>query len=352
MRLSTDLSALIAFTSTPLLHKWQRSHHSSSTLFPQDSNTISDMTFQLVLPNELMLLLYKHQTTIPDLLALSSTSRNMRSLFLDNASHLLPAVCKNASLLSAAQALVSVISQVAKSPSPTCVCPPTEEYHCHKHVANQQYMADASSPFSTGLRDWRTTSRALNVAMLVANKANEFWTARAATCPANHKPPTVDRKKFAQAYLLLWVCAESHFSSDFESRTRKLKSELSHQEIMLLREIYEFTSFDLDWPTKLSTGSADPEDDEEEDIKPEEVWFKLMNRGERLDISYDVETNSPEWTFWNHWFDGAWRGLTVPHGMLTEWEEEKPSECHCPKATWVKWNLVHFDWWHTWKRIS
>lgn len=64
-----------------------------------------------------MLLLYKHQTTTSDVLALSSTSRNMRTLFLDNArSIILSAVCKNSDLLAAAGTLVETISEVAKRP--------------------------------------------------------------------------------------------------------------------------------------------------------------------------------------------------------------------------------------------
>jgi hypothetical protein len=309
------------------------------------------MTLQPVLPSELMLLLFQHQTTIPDLLALSSTSRNMRSLFLDNASTILSAVCQNADSLSAAKVLVDVISKVAKSTTQTCVCPPVDEYHFHKNIANQRYVADALTRFPIDLRDLRTISRALNIAILVADKAIEFWAARVATCPVDHKPPTVDKQKFAQAYLLLWVCAESHFLSEQYARTKKLASELLHREIMLLRELYEFASFDLDRPTKLDIGSADPDHDEE-DIKTEECWFVLMARGERLDISLDIETNSAEWTFWNHWFTGAWRGVAVPGGILTEWEEEKPSGCNCPKAAWIKWDLVQLDWWHTWDRTA
>ncbi|KEQ71901.1 hypothetical protein M436DRAFT_28101, partial [Aureobasidium namibiae CBS 147.97] len=71
------------------------------------------MTLLPVLPNELMLLLYKHQTTISDRLALSSISRNMRSLLIDNAYTILTAVCKNADPLSAAKILVSIISRTA-----------------------------------------------------------------------------------------------------------------------------------------------------------------------------------------------------------------------------------------------
>lgn len=310
------------------------------------------MMLQPILPNELMLLLFKHQTTIADLLALSSTSRTMRSLFSDNASSILPAVCTNADLLFAAQALVEVIFEVAKQPNPTCDCPTHRKEHFHKNVANQHFVADASSPFSKEWRNLRATSRALNIAMVVANKATEFWTARATTCQFDHKRLTVDREKFAQAYLLLWVCAESHFSSKFDVRVRRMRFELSPCEIVLLREIYNFSSFDLDWPTKLSTGSADLEDVEDEDIIPEKPWFMLNRDGERLDISYDLETNSPEWIFWNPHGTGAWRGLAVPEGILTEWEEEKPSECHCPKATRIKWDLVQFDWWHTWYRIA
>ncbi|CAD0094834.1 unnamed protein product [Aureobasidium mustum] len=49
-----------------------------------------------------------------DTLALSSTSRNMRTLFLNNASSIISAVCKNVDLLSAAEILIETIFEVAK----------------------------------------------------------------------------------------------------------------------------------------------------------------------------------------------------------------------------------------------
>lgn len=314
------------------------------------------MALHLVLPNELMLLLYKQQTTISDVLALSSTSRNMRSLLMDNASSILSAVCKNTDLLSAAEVLVNIVSKIAKIQTQTCVCDPhqcdpPEEHHFHKNVANQHYTADGLAPFPIELRDLRAISRTLNVAMLVANKAIEFWTARAAACRVDHKPPPVDTEKFAQAYILLWVCAESHWLPQFDARVRKLGSALLHREVMLLEEIYSFSSFDLDRPTKLSIGSADPDHDEE-DIEIERPWFELNDRGGREDDSMGYETNCFEWWFWQHSFSHAWRGVYVPHWVTTEWEGEKPRECHCPKATWVRWDLVQFDWRHTWYRIA
>lgn len=314
------------------------------------------MTLLPVLPNELMLLLYKHQTTISDLLALSSTNHNMRSLFIDNVSSILSAICKNADRLSAAEVLVSIISKTAKLQPQACAydppqCDPPGEHHLRKNIANQHYTADGLAPFPIELRDLRAISRTHNVAMLVANKAIEFWTARAAKCRVDHEMSTVDSEKFAQAYILLWVCAESHWLSEFDTRARKLGFELLHREIMLLREIFEFSSFDLDRPTKLSTGSADPDQDEE-DIKIEEVWFQLNNRGDREDDSLSYETNSVEWWFWNHSFKQGWGGVYVPYQITTEWEGDKPRGCHCPKATWVKWDLVQFDWWHTWDRLA
>lgn len=280
----------------------------------------------------------------------------MRSLFLDNASSILSAVCKNADLLSAAEVLVNVISRTAKVHPQACACDPAqcdppEGHHFHKNVANQHYTADGLAPFPIELRDLRAISRTLNVAMLVANKATEFWTARAATCPVDHEPPTVDSEKFAHAYILLWVCAESHWLPEFENRARKLGSELLDREIMLLREIFEFSSFDLDRPTKLSIGSADPDHDEE-DIETERPWFQLGVRGGREDTTMGYETNCFEWWFWQHSFSHTWRGVYVPYQIITEWEGEKPHECYCPKATWAKWDLVHFDWWHTWNRLA
>jgi hypothetical protein len=305
----------------------------------------------LRLPNELMLLLFKHQTTISDVLALSSTSRNMRTLFLDNApSIILPAVCKNSDLLSAARILVETISEVAKCPGQFCACSDLEDYHFHKNIANQRYVADASASFSTELHNFRTLSWVLNVAMLVADKAIEFWTARIALCEADHEPLTVDKEKFAQAYLLLWHCAESHFSSEFDARIRKVAPQLLPREIRLLREIYDFSSFDLDRPTKLRIGSADPDADEEE-IEIERCWFQFGG-GRREDISHDMTTNSAEWWFWNHWFNGAWRGIGVFDRIRTEWEREKPEKCLCMNSVLIKWDLVQLDWWHTWDRTT
>lgn len=304
----------------------------------------------LPLPNKLMLLLYKHQTTISDSLALSSTSRNMRTLFLENASGILSAVCSNTDLLSAAKTLVETISEVAKRPGQFCACLKTEDNHFHKNIANQRYVADASTSFPTELHHLHTLSWVLDIAMLVADKATEFWAARVALCPADHKPLTVDKETFAQAYLLLWHCAEAHFSSELDARIRKLGPQLLPRESRLLREIYEFSSFDLDRPTKLRIGSADPDADEEA-IEAEECWFKFGG-GRREDNSCDITTNSPEWWFWNHWYNGAWRGLGVPDEIRTEWEDEKPEQCICPKAVLIKWDLVQLDWWHTWDRTA
>jgi hypothetical protein len=308
------------------------------------------MTLQPVLPNELILMILKHQTTISDLLALSSTNRSMRSLFLGDASGILTAVCKNTNLLSAAKILVDVISEVANDQPQTCVCKPPEEPHFHKNVANQHYIADGLAPYPTELRDLRTISRALNVSMLVANKAIDFWTAKAAVCPVDHKLPTVDREKLAQAYLLLWVCAESHFSSNLKSRATKLGPKLLHREIMLLRELHEFSSFDLDKSTKLSIGSADP-DHNEEDIEIERTWFEHRG-GRREDATREYETNNLEWCFWQPYEDDIFSHLWLPCRIVEELEEEKPVGCWCPTVTWTKWDLVQMDWWHTWNRMA
>lgn len=286
-----------------------------------------------------------------DVLALSSTSRNMRTLFLNNAcSIILTGVCKNTDLLSAAGVLVETISEVAKRPGQFCACPDLEDYHFHKNVANQHYIVDASATFPSELHDLRTLSWVLNVAMLIADKAIEFWTARIALCEAEHEPLTVDKEKFAEAYLLLWHCAESHFSPELDARIRKLGPQLLPRELRLLREIYEFSSFDLDRPTKLRIGSADPETDEE-DIEAEQCWF-MLGGGRREDNSCDITTNSPEWWFWSHWYNGAWRGIGVTDEVRTEWEREKPEQCICPKAVLVDWDLVQLDWWHTWDCIA
>jgi hypothetical protein len=204
------------------------------------------------------------------------------------------------------------------------------------------------APYPTELRDLRTISRALDIAMLVAVKA--FWTAKAAVCPVDHKLPTVDREKFAQAYLLLWVCAESHFSPKLESRARKLGSELSHRETMLLRELYEFSSFDLDRPTKLSIGSADP-DHNEEDIEIERTWFEHRG-GRREDVTREYETNNLGWWSWQPHMGDTSSDLWLPYRIVKELEGEKPVECWCPTVTWIKWDLVQMNWWHTWDRMA
>jgi hypothetical protein len=270
------------------------------------------MTLKPVLPNELMLLIFKHQTTISDLLALSSTSRDMRSLFLDNTSNILFAVCKNS-----AKVLVDVNSEVANQPTQICVCSPIEEYHFHKNVANQHYIADGLAPYPIELRSLRTTSRVLNTAMLVANKAIDFWTDRAARCQVDHEASKVDKEKFAQAYILLWVCAESHFSSKLESRARKLGSELFYREMILLRELHEYAAFDLDRPTKLSIGSADP-DHNEEDIETEKDWSRLIGGGDRADRHMECVTNNLEWCFWLPHGDETFNHVWPPSAVVTE----------------------------------
>ncbi|KEQ99561.1 hypothetical protein AUEXF2481DRAFT_183878 [Aureobasidium subglaciale EXF-2481] len=76
------------------------------------------MTSLLRFPNELMLSIFKNLTTIAGLLALSATSHDMRSLFINNASTTVPAVCEHDKLLSAAKALVDTISKIASPPNP------------------------------------------------------------------------------------------------------------------------------------------------------------------------------------------------------------------------------------------
>lgn len=274
----------------------------------------------------------------------------MRSLFLDDASGILTAVCKKTNLLSAAKILVDVISEVANDQPQTCVCKPPDEPHFHKNLANQHYIADNLAPYPTELRDLRMIPRALNIFMLVADKAIDFCTAKAAVCPVDHKLPTVDREKFAQAYMLLWVCAESHFSPKLESRARKLGSKLLHREMMFLRELYEFSAFGLDRPTKLSIGSADP-DHNEEDIETERPLFKYYG-GRREYATRKYETNNLEWCFWLPGVENTFGKVWLPYRILKEMEEEKPVGCWCPKVTWIKWDLVQMSWWHTWNGMA
>jgi hypothetical protein len=61
---------------------------------------------------------------------------------------------------------------------------------------------------------------------------------------------------------------------------------------MLPRELYEFSAFDLDRPTKLSIGSADP-DHNEEDIETERPWFEYHG-GRRKYATRKYETNNLE----------------------------------------------------------
>ncbi|KAG9561029.1 hypothetical protein KCU71_g7510, partial [Aureobasidium melanogenum] len=273
----------------------------------------------------------------------------MRTLFLNNASSILSAVCRNENLLSAAKVLVDTISEVAKRPGVFCACSDLEDYHFHKNVANQRYVGDASAPFPTELHDLRTLSWILRVAMLVADKAVEFWAAKITQCEADHERLAVDKEKFAQAYLLLWYCAECHFSPQLDARMRELGARLLPREIRLLREVYDFSSFDLDRPTKLRVGSADPDADEE-DIEAERPWF-MFGGGRREDLTMDMTTNSAEWWFWNPMY-GAWRSVRISDRTRTEWERERPEKCLCLNSVLIKWDLVQLDWWHTWDRTT
>ncbi|KAI4829674.1 hypothetical protein E4T44_09676 [Aureobasidium sp. EXF-8845] len=109
------------------------------------------MTLQPVLPNELMLLILKHQTTISDLLALSSTNRSMRSLFLDDASGILAAVCKNTHLLSAAKVLVDIIFEVANDQPQTCVSLHRRLFgSISNRIASSAYYLTGSQRFHAG----------------------------------------------------------------------------------------------------------------------------------------------------------------------------------------------------------
>lgn len=305
------------------------------------------------LPNELMLLLFKHQTTVPDLLALSSTSHAMRSLFLDNTSGILSEACKNTNLLSAAKALVDTIFEIAELPTHLCECAVAKVdpyYHFDKNASHQRYAADSLEPFRAELRVLRTLARSIKLAVMFADKAVDFWSARAQNCQASHNL-SFDRNKLAQTYLLLWVCAESHFSLQLDAYAIKMVAELPKSALSVLWEVYEFSACDLDRQTKLLLGSTDPDGDDWEGTILEN-FVKLDHRGDRLDSTEESSINLWEWvirtTHLEHAVDDKQEVWVQKE--FDAWFSEKPERCTCHQAVLINWDLVQMGWWHTWNR--
>lgn len=305
------------------------------------------------LPNELMLLLFKHQTTVPDLLALSSTSHAMRSLFLDNTSGILSEACTNTNLLSAAKALVDIIFEIAELPTHLCECAVAKVdpyHHFDKNASNQRYIADSMEPFPAGLRSLRTLSQTIKLAMVFAVKAVDFWTARAQNCQASHKL-SIDKDKLAQTYLLLWVCAESHFSLQLDAYAINKVADLPKSALSVLWEVYEFSACDLDRESKLLLGSTDPDgEDWEGTILGSCV--KLDHRGERLDPTEELSINLWEWVIRTNHLEHAVdaKQEVWVQEEFDAWFSEKPEGCTCHQAVLIRWDLVQMEWWHTWKQ--
>lgn len=303
------------------------------------------------LPSELMLLIFGYQTTVTDLLALSSTSHAMRSLFLNNTSGIISEACKNTNLLCASKALVDTIFEIAELPTHLCDCAVAKvDPYCHfdKNASHQRYMTDLLDPFPAKLRISRMLSRVTKLAMLFANKAVDFWTARAQSCQADHKL-TIDMDKLAQIYLLLWVCAESHFSLEHDARAIKMGAELPKPALSVFWEVYEFSACDLDRPTKLLLGSTDPDGDDWERTILENC-VKLDDRGYRLDPSEELSINLWEWVIRTTHLEHAInaRQEAWVQEEYDAWLSEKPEGCTCHQAILVNWNLVQTEWWRTW----
>lgn len=306
------------------------------------------------LPNELMLLLFKHQTTVPDLLALSSTSHAMRSLFLDNTSGILSEACKNTNLLSAAKALVDTIFEIAELPTHLCECAIARiepETHFHKNVSNQRHIIDSLAPFPAELRAVRSLSRAIKFARLVAYRAFRFWTTRAKDCPVDHEPLDIDEDKVAQIYLLLWVCAESHFSPDHIARATDMIGGMPKKVLAILWQVYELYAYDMDTPTKLILGIEDP-NEFMDDNSAAKNGVMLDVRGDRLDRNEDTNMNFWQWCVKYTILESATgkRHRDCPSEIFQAWLSARPEGCTCHKAVRIKWDLVQIEWWHAWNR--
>jgi hypothetical protein len=203
----------------------------------------SDMSAFLTLPGELILLLFESQTTMPDLLALSAINKIMRSIFMDNKStiHVLQVICKNNDLLSTSKVVVDIIHEVDNIYPRSCDCAEKDDdHHFHKDLANRQHSADAQANFSTALRYIRGLSRAVNAAMRFADAAVVYWVSKAEACAADLETVLPNEIQIAQAYLLIWTCAESHLSVYHEDRVKKMVFELPVPLISFTTNLYDF----------------------------------------------------------------------------------------------------------------
>lgn len=298
-----------------------------------------------IFPNELILLLSKHQNSIPDVLSLSSTSSKLRSLFMANTSSILLAVCENDDLLSATKALTDTVFEVAALSSRTCDCV-DDFWHCSENsMAGQDHAADIQAPFPAELRYVRALSRAVKSAMLVADKAATFWASKAHACAAHHETFAPDKTKFAQAYLFIWTCAQSHFSPDYEARAEKAIPESSVPAMALFFRVYNFMTFNMDGETRSQLGIVDPELD-----------GAGMLEGVMLESDVGLNSNFWEWCTWAYFAGKAWFGKERVMGeeawkaAVVEWQHDRPGGCNCPAPVLLNWDLVRIDWRHAWDR--
>lgn len=299
------------------------------------------------LPDELQLLLFESQTTMPNLLALSAINKNMRSIFMDNKStiHVLQVICKNNDLLSATKAVVDGTHEVDNIYPRSCDCAEKDDdHHFHKDLANRQHSADAQANLPTALRYIRGLSRAVNAAMRFADAAILYWVSEAEACAANHETVLPNRMQIAQAYLLIWTCAESHFSFYHEDRVKKMMFELPVPLISFTTNLYDFMTFHMDRATQLQLGVADPERDDsefdEDTIESDHYFFNL------------------EWCMWRYGSEQIlarrWdaMGQDVWRKEAAKWQRERPEGCECPRAVLLDWELVQADWWHLWEKTA
>lgn len=280
----------------------------------------------------------------------------MRSLFLNNTPGILSEACNNTNLLSPAKALVDTIFEIAELPTHLCeraVAKIESENHFHKNVANQRYMSGSMASFPAELRAVRTLSRAIKFARLFAYRAFRIWTTRAKNCQVDNEPSMVDQDKVAQIYLLLWVCAESHFSPDHIVRAMDMVTRIPKKGLAILWQVYEFYAYDMDTPTKLILGIEDP-NEFIDDNSHAKFHVMLNSRGDRLDPTEDVNMNFWEWCVGHTVLESAirerYRGCSwEDHGA---WLGEKPQGCTCHDAVFINWNLVQIEWWYDRTRNS
>ncbi|THY03905.1 hypothetical protein D6D01_10158 [Aureobasidium pullulans] len=299
------------------------------------------------LPDELILLLFESQNTMSDLLALSAINKNLRSIFMDNKStiRVMQVICKNNDLSSATKAVVDVIHEVDNIYPRSCDCAEKDDdHHFHKDLANQQHSADAQANLPTALRYIRGLSRAVNAAMTFTVAAITFWVSVAEVCTADHETALPNKIQIAQTYLLIWTCAESHFSFCHEDRVNKMMLELSTPILAFTAKVYRFMTFDMSRDIQLSLGIADPDRDDD-DFDHESI---------ELD-SYFVQW---EWCAWDYASELTWKKRREEMGRealredVLRWNCAKPKGCRCPEAMLLNWDLAQADWWDIWDKTA